>query len=323
MIIFLYGQDSFRSWRKVVQIRQKYLLTDESGSGLSVFDCAEEKKPAQKLKDALETSNLFLSKRLIICRNFIVSSESGEQKKLLEFLKKKDITIEKDTVAIFWEESEPRKNNAFFKFFLSSEGVKKQNFAKLSGKKLEQWTLQAFQEICRSAKISPEALNKLIAYCQGDTRLIFSQIPKIINYVDGREINGEDIDLLVRTVLENDIFQTVDALGAGNKKEAVRLVHEHFLGGSDPYYMLSMFAYQFRNMLKVSDLRQRGIFSEYEIAKLASLHPFVVKKTLGQIHKFPFEKLKEIYRKIGELDRAAKTGKIDITLGLDKLMAEI
>jgi DNA polymerase III delta subunit len=76
-------------------------------------------------------------------------------------------------------------------------------------------------------------------------------------------------------------------------------------------------------MLKVADLFERGIRSEYEISKISKLHPFVVKKSLMQIRSITLQKLKEIYGKLENLDTAAKIGKIDIKLGLDKFIAEL
>jgi DNA polymerase-3 subunit delta len=136
-------------------------------------------------------------------------------------------------------------------------------------------------------------------------------------------IAEEDVELLVRANLSSNIFKTIDAIGANNKEEALSLLHRHLEKGEDPFYLLSMFVYQFRNMLKVADFKNQFGSDEYVISRESKMHPFVVKKSLAQIRNFSYDKLKDIYQKLGELDTAVKTGKIEIRLALDKFIVEL
>lgn len=325
MIIFLYGEDSFRSSQKVIEIKNKFLSSDKSGSGLSVFDCLEEKEGIKKIIDTINTPNLLAPKRLIISKNLILAYSSDEQKKILEFLKKKkELGEDKDRVVIFWEGEVVKKNNALYKFLISNKnGIKSQNFEKLTGVKLEAWAFKMIKGINPNTQISKNALSKLVGYCASDNFLLYSEIEKLIAYAGAEMISEKDVDLLVRANLNTNIFQMVEALGANNKKEALSLFHAHLQEGDDPFYLLSMFFYQFRNMLKISDLFERGITSDYEIARETKLHPYVVKKTLAQLRNFSFEKLKGIYAKLKELDTAVKTGKVEIKLAMDKFIVEL
>jgi DNA polymerase-3 subunit delta len=217
-----------------------------------------------------------------------------------------------------------KKNNALYKFLISKDsGTKSQNFEKLTGIKLEAWALMLIKDISPDTQISRGALSKLISYCDGDNFLLSREIEKLIAYAGEQMISERDVDLLVKANLSTNIFQMVEALGANNKKEALSLLHDHLQNGDDPFYLLSMFFYQFRNMLKISDLAERGMSQEYEIARETKLHPFVVKKTLAQLRNFSFEKLKEIYGNLEKLDSAVKTGKIEIKLGMDKFIVEL
>jgi DNA polymerase-3 subunit delta len=323
VIIFLYGSDSFRTHQKLLEIKNKYLTSDKSGSGLSFCDADEEKKNLSKIKNSLETANLFASKRLLIVKNTISSGSEQEQKDILEYLQKnwKKIGENSDSVAVFWEGSSPKKNNALFKFL--EKNAKKQNFEKLSGIKLTQWTLKTLKEIDPDAKISQPALKKLASFAPDDTGLIFSELQKLAAYSDGEMITEKDVELLVKANLAGNIFTTVEALGANNKKLALKLIHEHLEIGDDPFYLLSMIAYQFRTMLKIADLAEKNITSEYEISKITKLHPFVIRKNLAQIKYFTFPRLKKNYQKLATFDTLIKTGKLDIKLALDKLLVEL
>ena len=325
MIIFLFGDDVLRSSQKINEIKNKFLFSDKSGSGLSVFDYSEEKELSKKIIETLNTPNLLAPKRLIICKNIISASLAEEQKKILEFLKKKkNLEKDLDAVIIFWENEMPKKNNAIYKFLVDkNSGSKNQNFEKLTGIKLEVWALKTIKEINSTALISKNALSKLIAFCGEDNFLLFQEIQKLVSYADNEMISEKDVELLVKANLNSNIFATIDALGVNNKKEALKLLHEHLEKGDDPFYLMSMFFYQFRNMIKVSDLYEKGNRSEFDIARITKLHPFVIKKTLFQMRNFTFEKLKNIYKKLGEIDTAVKTGKVEIKLALDKFVVEL
>ncbi|HRZ95461.1 MAG TPA: DNA polymerase III subunit delta [Candidatus Moranbacteria bacterium] len=322
MIIFLYGEDSFRSHIKLLEIKDKYLESDKSGSGLSSFECDEKVLP-DKIINSLETANLLAPKRLVIIKRIISSFLEADQKKMLDFLKKheKRLLENKDLVAVFWEENQPKKNNAIYKFL--EKNAKKQNFEKLTGAKLDSWIIGKIKKINPGASISKAALEKLILYVGSDAAILDKELQKLADYSGENMIIENDVDALVSANLDSNIFATVDAIGANNKKEALLLLHRHLKKGDDPFYIFSMFLYQFRNLLKIADLKESGISSEYEISKITKMHPFVIRKSLGQIRNFSFSKLKEIYQKLGSVDTEIKTGKIDIKLALDKLVAEL
>lgn len=324
MLIFLFGEDDFRSHQKTLELKNKFLQSDKSGSGLSAFDF-QDKISVNKVIDVLNLPNLLAPKRLVLVKNIISSGSLDSQKEILEYLKKNSKTLEedKDLIIVFWESVLPPKTNALNKFLQSRENIKKQNFEKLSGTKLNQWILKRMLELDAEAKISQPALDKLLIYVGSDTNVLDKEIQKLVNFASGRMITEEDAEDLVKANLDANIFATVDALGRNDKKLAFQLLHRHLEKGDDPFYILSMFVYQFRNMLKVADFREKGITDERQIAAQTKLHPYVVKKSLAQVRSLSFQKLKQIYKKLGEIDFQIKTGKIGIELALDKFVAEL
>jgi len=333
MIIFLYGEDAFRSSQKIKEIKEKFLKSDPIASGLSVFPARNASRLGRDaggdydgIIGVLSTPNLLASKRLVIIKRLLSKGTSEEQEKLLEYLEKnkKNLTEDKDLVVVFWEEETAKKNNALFKFLESRQGgAKSQELKKLSGIKLDQWINERLREINPRNKISASALQKLVLYAGSDMFLLDNEIQKLANYANGQMISDEDVEILVKANLDSNIFNTIDALGAKNKKEALKLLHRHLGQGEDPFYILSMFIYQFRNLLKVADLNLNEGRSEQEIAKISKLHPYVVKKSLAQIQRFSFQQLKKIYQKLGEMDLKIKTGQLDIKLALDKFVVEL
>ena len=322
MIIFLFGEDFFRSREKVIEIKKKFLEKDPAGSGLSAFDFSESKNETEKILGALATSNLLAPKRLVIIKNIILEGTDETRENICGFLKKQKWLVEdRDTVVVFWEAGKAKKSDVLYKYLLKNS--KSQEFEKLTGAKLEQWVFKRIKKIDEKNSISCGALEKLLAFVGEDMRTLDNEIEKLCAYADRKMIVEKDVEILVRANLSSNIFNTIDAVGTNNKKEALELLHRHLEKGEDPFYLLSMFIYQFRNMLKVADFKNRFGADEHAIAREGKMHPFVVKKSLTQINNFPYDKLKDIYWKLEELDRAAKTGKIEIKLALDKFIVEL
>jgi len=321
MLYFLYGEDAVTSGKKLQVIKEKFLVKDSAGSGLSVFDY-EEKEQKSSLLDVISTPNLLAPKRLIISKNLISSALKNVQEEILEFLKKeKGLKEDQDVVVIFWEGKKIKKGDKLYKFL--EKNAKSQAFEKPVGMKLNQWVQKKMLELDPEAQISRGAQEKLIFYAGRNLFSLVSEIEKLVNYAGGKMIDEDAVDLLVQADFDINIFNTIDALGNRNKKEALGFLHQHLKNGEDPFYVFSMFVYQFRNLLKISDLKENYQMSEQEIAKATKLHPFVVKKSLAQSGNFSFDNLKKIYQKLSILDTKIKTGQIDIRLALDKFVVEI
>ncbi|HCP08792.1 MAG TPA: DNA polymerase III subunit delta [Candidatus Moranbacteria bacterium] len=326
MIIFLYGEDSFRSGQKLLEIKKKFFEKDPSGSGFSEFDFSDKNKK-NKILDVFGMANLLSPKRLVVAKNLISGGTDREQDEVLAYLKKnKFLAEDTDLIVVFCEDSQPKKSNAIFKFL--QKGGKVQDFEKLQGAKLSNWILKRMGEVDPKANISKSALEKLIIFGGSDTFLLDKEIQKLANFCDSRMIKDEDVELLVKANISGNIFSTIDALGNNNKKTALKLLHQHIMKGEDPFYILSMFIYQFRNLIKIADLKDNFGMHEQEIVRISKLHPYVVKKSLGQIRNFSadgqaFDKLRKIYQKLSDLDTKVKTGKIEIKMALDKFIVEL
>jgi len=165
-------------------------------------------------------------------------------------------------------------------------------------------------------------LEKLIEYIGNDLWQMSNEIKKLASFKNNKTLRIEDIELLVRSKIETDIFKTIDAIAEKNKKQALNLFHKHLEKGDSPLYLLSMINYQFRNLLIVKDLIEKH--KPYDvILKKSGLHPFVVKKSYYQSQRFTFQELKKIFQKIFKADLDIKTGRIQPEIALDLLIAEI
>jgi DNA polymerase-3 subunit delta len=310
MIYFIYGQDSFRSKRKLEEIILGYKKVHKSGLNLIYIDA--KLKDFKDFYSNLKITSMFAEKKLIILKNVFSDLKFCE-----EFSENvKSLENSKDIVVIY-EDGEPDKRTKFFKAL--QKNTKCQEFECLSPALLKKWAVQEF--VNNNAKINLDALDLLISFVGNDLWQMTNEINKLANYKKNSFIKKEDVELLVKPNIENDIFKTIDALASKNKKLALSLLHKHLDNGDNVLYLLSMITYQFRNLLVIKELQNTQPYGQ--IAKKSGLHPFVVQKSYYLCNQFTIEQLKKIYQKIFQVDLDIKTGKIEPELALDLLLAEI
>ena len=311
MIIFLYGQDTYRSRQKLNQIIEHYKKIHKSGLNLKFFDC--QTADFQDFEDEIRSNSMFKEKKLIVLKNIFLNQKFKEN-----FLKNSSKLSQSNDIILFHEEREISSTDLLFKFL--KKQVKSQEFKPLEGQKLKNWAKKELSKF--RTEISPEALDKLINFVGNDLWQLSNEVKKLVNFKAKGKIGPEDVELLVKPKIEADIFKTIDAIALKNKKQALKLLHKHLEKGDNPLYLLSMINFQFRNLLIIKDLIEKNR-PYYSILKTSKLHPFVVKKSYQQAQKFTSQELKKIYQKIFQVDLTIKTGKIEPETALDILIAEI
>ncbi len=311
MIIFIYGPDTFRSRKKLNEIIQEYKKVHKSGLSLRFFDCEEKKTAVGDARDQVRQVSIFKEKRLNIIINLFsdVSQKEKFQEEIKEFSNSDDIFV-------VFEDKEIKKTDTLFKALIKNS--KAQEFKKLAGGQVRSWVVKEAGVV--NLKIEGSSLDLFLDYTGDDLWRISNEMQKLASFKNGKPVVAADVKSLVRPRIENDIFQTIDAIAQKNKKRALDLIYHHIDNGDSPLYLLSMISYQIRNLLVIKELIEKH--KPYDlIVKESGLHPFVVKKSYYQANQFPFADLKKIYQRIFEVDLNIKTGKVEPEMALDLLVA--
>jgi len=313
MIYFLYGEDSYRSKRKLEEIVEGHKKVHKSGLNL-IYINAEE-TTFDDFYNNFKITSMFAEKKLIVLKD--VFKDKNFQEKFLDNIK--NIEKIKDIVVIH-EENLPDQRTKFFKALNKKSGeIKSQNFIKLTPAEMRKWVAAEF--IKNKLKADSAAIDLLVNFIGSDLWRASNEINKLSNYKRGGTVIKEDVVALVKADTENDIFKTIEALASKNKKLALSLFHQHLDSGDNALYLLSMITYQFRNILIIKELQ--GNVPYGFIAGKTGLHPFVVQKTYYLCDKFSMSELKKIYQKIFQVDSEMKTGQIEPETALDLLLTEI
>lgn len=311
MIYFLYGPDNFRSKEKLKEIITGYKQVNKSGLNLVYFDCKENN--FNDLQDIFKVSGMFAEKKLIVLKNLFINKNFQEQ--IINNLK--NLESLNDIIIIFEEDKVDERLKVFKEL---SKKVKCQEFDILSGINLKKWLEKELDK--NNIKMESVAQNLILNFVGNDLWQLHNEIIKLSNFKSNQVINSDDIKLFIKPKIDNNIFQTIEALSQKNKKLSIDLIRKHIELGDHPLYLLSMIIYQFKTLLILKDLIDKKTPHNL-IAKKSGLAPFTVQKNLYLCNKFSFEELKNIYQKLFEIDLNIKTGKIDNELAIDMFVAQI
>ena len=310
MIIILYGEDTFRLRQKLIEVIKEYQAKHKTGLNLMRFK--ENNFDFDKVRERIESISMFNEKKLITLENALDDKSFSDE--FLKYIKKNKLKDNPEVVVVFYQESKS-VNLPFIR-----QASMFEEFKPLLGNNLINWLKK--QASGNKVNINPEVLRKLVAYVGNDLWQLNNELNKLGSYKAEQSIDEQDIDLLIKSKVDADIFKTLDALAKRDKKTAFRLLHEHLEQGENEIYLFSMFIYQIRVLLKLKDLIEKGT-PFYDLPKLSGLHPFVVKKSSEQLNNFKLEQLKNIYQYLLKIELGLKKGRLDGSAALDLLVAEI
>jgi len=309
MLILLYGQDTYRSWQKLKEIINQYQKKYPNSLSFGVFD--DEKFSLDEIKQKIESQSMFDEKKLIVLKNILQDKNLSSD--VLEYCQEKNLRDSQEVIILFYEAENIQIPDVEKKFSMFQE------FRPLEGPRLICWIKDYVQKY--SGQIDSQAIVWLTERVGSDLWRLSNELDKLLSFKNKKIITLEDVCFLTNGEIELDIFRLLDALGEGNKKRALELLSVCFQKRENEAYLLSMFLYQIRNLIKIRDLMEkRNSYSQ--LVKLSGLHPFVVRKVFWQAKKFSLEKLKSMYQRLLEIEIGLKIGQIEPRLGLTLFIEE-
>jgi DNA polymerase-3 subunit delta len=321
MLIFLHGVDTFRSRQQLKKMMTKFKADrDPQGLNVAVLDCAKE--DAGKILEQILAVPFLAEKRMVVLENLLTATGKGDlQEQILKRIE--DKKLDENNVYIFWEADAKPKTNAGKKLWeILGKEKYAQEFPELTPAKLSAWIEAEIKN--RDGKIESAALSYLTENVGADMWRLNSLINQLLSYKTQQPVTLVDAQLFLDEKVDDNIFNLIDAIVAGQKKLAYQMIREQYKKGEDAMYILAMILRQFRILIELRDLfdREDNLGSD-ALAKKLGLHPFVVKKSLPFIKRYTLTELKNIYQQLLEIDTKTKTGLGSPDLLLDILVGSL
>jgi DNA polymerase III subunit delta len=179
------------------------------------------------------------------------------------------------------------------------------NLEQPTGKALVRWVVGHAKGL--GLDLPDDVAGSLIERCSGDKQRLVTETEKLALYVSDRPATEEDVEALCPPDVQSNIFAFVDALGAGDRGRAIRLLEALISTGEPPLRATYMVRRQFRLVARARALFARGA-SQGEVARELKVPPFVARKLEEQARGSSDEDLEGALGLILDLERGLKGG---------------
>ena len=318
MLIFVYGDDTFRVKEKVSEMKARFAEKfDPTGMNLAVFS---DKPHIGEVMQAVQSPPFLGDKRMTIVRDLAVGLKKAAAEDWVAGFKK---TPESSNV-IFWETSEPKKVEVseLFKSFKKSADVHLYPFPLLQGIALQKWVADRAKAM--GASFEKGALEELTARVSSDLWRMQLELKKLHAFTSGSPILIETVRNMVHASFEDRIFDFVDAVSRKDTKAALKLLEEERLSGASDHHLLSMLTRQVRILLGARALLEENPrATKDDLANALKIHPYVAQKSLQQARAFSLDHLKAAHDALFHYDLDLKTGKIQPEMAVDLTVSSL
>ncbi len=317
-IFLLYGEEVF-----LKSHGKKELLSRVSPEGMSefnVFTYDGKKYDLISVKEAIEALPVFSDRKLLVFNNsgiFSLAGRDAATKEYREFWEEIIDEIPQDVFVVF-DEDKVDKRSGIYKKLVKKDSVVE--FAYLSESKLINWTISLFKTMGKI--ISPHDAKYLIDITQDGMTSVKREAEKIAAYTQGKtSVTRQDINDVTVPVVENRIFDMVDALLSKNAPLALSMLNDLLVLKEDETRILGAISSNADKLLTVKLLTDDRV-DKSVIASKAKIAPFIVSKytTLSSKHS-PVD-LKKLLSKCIEIDSLFKLTRGDKAVILQSFIAE-
>lgn len=319
MFILLYGPDTFRSRKRLKEMRREFIAKrDPSALNVVGFDVAKNNHE-EVWADILAVPFL-AEKRLIIIENLLSEKVKSALDNWLIFLKNNQTC---NNVLIFWEGEIDKKPHSLFEFL--KDQPYSQSFEILEGEKITSWLKREAKTL--DADIDPLACQSLVKQADGDLWRLNNELARVVAFTKAkgkRIVSQSEVNVFLGKELDENVFHFVEALVNQRAAEAAKLLADLFSGGLTETEILGALNWQIKNLLVIKNYFELNKGGDAQTAaKQLDIHPFVLKKSTPLLSRFSFNKLKEIYQALLNFDIKIKTSQGSPALLLDLLIAKI
>jgi DNA polymerase-3 subunit delta len=327
LLYILHGEDDFSITQFLGEIKRELGDPSMLATNTSSFD--GQKLTPGELRGVCETVPFLAEKRLVVIQGllgrFEASGRPRRQKKTsnrgggegAKSFAEAMSNIPESTVVVLTD-GRIKSTNPLLKLLSSQAEVR--SFPLLREAKLKQWIEKEVS--AQGAAISPQAADLLARLVGGNLWIMSGEITKLTLFTGGRRIEAEDINKVVSSAQETNVFAMVDAILDFKAGVAERLLEQLLDKGASSAYLLTMLSRQVRLVVQAREMRRKRK-SDIEIQSKLGLAPFPFRKTLEQAQRYPLERLKQVYKKLLQTDLYIKRGKFEGGLALNLLVAEL
>lgn len=319
-IYLLYGTESYFI-QNITKHITKAILADETDENLSVYDL--EETPVQEVITDAETYPFFGGTKLIMAHNPLFLKAKPEK---LPFEHDLDVVMRylkqpaDHAVIIFtapYEKIDERKKIS---------KILKQYSVTAECNPIKEYELKNWiTNLAGSMKVTIEddAYEMLESELSTNLHQVRNELTKLASYVGENGVVTKEIaENLVSHTETSSSLRLVDAVIDHNLPKAISIYKDLEKMKEDPIGLIALLAFQFRTILRVKLLNQKG-YSQFQMQKQIGAHPYVIKMASQREKQFTINRLQDIMDQLTQTDTAIKQGKMEKELAFELLLHEL
>ncbi len=318
-VFILHGDDEYAIRQHAARIAGK--LGDENTAKMNTDHFDGNKWDANAVLAATRAMPFLAKNRLVVLTNPLggIRTKKGREE-LLHILESAPasslIVLQIFRPLVSWQDRKRNKTHWLENWAKKSAGkALVREYTQPRGQALTAWIVRTAAE--KGGEISPAAAEVLASLVDGDPRVAAKELEKVLTYVNfARMADETDVETLVASEEQGNIFELVDAIGGRNRRKAIHLLRQ-LLETEDPFMLFGMIVRQFRLLMLVKEAIQQGYGRNGEIAKAIGEREFTVRKLAPQARNFTREQLRTIYHRLLDIDSAVKRSEISWPVALD------
>lgn len=302
-VYLLYGEENYLKRMYKNKLKEAMLPADDTvnysyyeGKGIAVTE----------IIDLAETMPFFADRRLILIENSGVFKSANAD--FADYIK----DIPETTCFIFVEEEIDKRGKMF------KEVKKKGRIVELSMQDEQTLVRWVAGQVKKEGKSVTEAtVRYLITKVGKNMEGLQNELEKLFAYtLDRSVLEVSDVDAVCTTEITNQIFDMVNAVAEKRQRQALDYYYDLLALKEPPMRILFLMTRQFRILLEVKELMQKG-YGRKDISEKAKVPPFTVNKYEQQARAFSKTKLKEIIEAGADIEEDVKTGRLTDVLAVE------
>lgn len=232
------------------------------------------------IQAAAETMPFFDELRVVVVQEFDADTANA----LEGYIK----SVPETTALVFVRPGKPPATNPLYKAVASLDRVI--SFDPLTDSQLNTFLQNRAKK--NNIVLDESAANHMIAYLGSDLGALENTLLMLGAYVGfGNRVTAKTVDALVRKPSEAKVFDVMNLLWAGSKKDGMRKLTELVNDPSENAFGLAtMFARNVRSVLNVKQLLLRGK-NEAQIAQTLGMKPYPAQKSVASAKKRSYAQL--------------------------------
>lgn len=305
------GDDEYEKSNYIEKLKEQF---SDLKKGINLIQI--DKDNMNTLEQELSTYSFFNDPKLIVVKLQKKSGEEeeGKSKKewLTEDLEEKILNKIETITLVFLEEGTSKgKLNK-----LITKNGQVVVFDKKKPQELATWAQSFAKE--RGVTLGKNEAVYLVDLCGSNKQVLASEIIKLVDYVENNKIEKADIDKMCIRTSEVIIFDLTDSYGKKDIKSTLKSL-EDLLENKEPLQkILIMITKHFKSLLLAKIALEQG----KSVAAELGINPYPAKKYSDQSKNFTKEELIRIFKELAALDVDSKVGKIDLKIGMQKIIME-